>query len=69
METARALAKAGVRRLVIPARDVGRGDEVREERIRRESPGVMEMDLSSPASVRSFCSRFVALHLPLNILM
>lgn len=72
LETATALAKAGVRRLVIPARDVGRGDEVRE-RIRRESPGaevvVMEMDLSSPASIRSFCFRFLALHLPLNILM
>ncbi|OAY83155.1 Short-chain dehydrogenase TIC 32, chloroplastic [Ananas comosus] len=70
-ETARVLAKRGLR-LIIPARDVKRAAEVRE-RIRRESPTaeivVIEMDLSSIASIRRFCARFLALGLPLNILM
>ncbi|XP_020106233.1 short-chain dehydrogenase TIC 32, chloroplastic [Ananas comosus] len=70
-ETARVLAKRGLR-LIIPARDVKRAAEVRE-RIRRESPTaeivVIEMDLSSIASIRRFCARFLALGLPLNILI
>ncbi|XP_073002918.1 short-chain dehydrogenase TIC 32, chloroplastic [Typha latifolia] len=70
-ETARALAKRGLR-LVIPARDLKRGAEIKE-RIKRESPEaeiiVMELDLSSFASIQKFCSEFLSLGLPLNILI
>lgn len=70
-ETARVLAKRGVR-LVMPARNLKRADEVRDG-IRRESPEseiiVMEMDLSSFASIQRFCLEFLSLGLPLNILM
>nr|XP_019703987.1 short-chain dehydrogenase TIC 32, chloroplastic isoform X2 [Elaeis guineensis] len=70
-ETARVLAKRGVR-LVMPARNLKRAAEVRQG-IRRESPEaeiiVMEMDLSSFASIQRFCSEFLSLRLPLNILI
>ncbi|XP_028554953.1 short-chain dehydrogenase TIC 32, chloroplastic-like [Dendrobium catenatum] len=70
-ETARVLAKRGVR-LVMPARDLKKAGEVKK-RIKRESPGaeiiVMEMDLSSFASIQNFCSNFLSLGLPLNILI
>ena len=43
------------------------------DRVLAEAPGarldVMELDLSSMASVRAFASQFVARGLPLNILM
>lgn len=71
VETARVLAKRGVR-IVIPARDLKKGAEVKEE-IERENPKaeviVLEIDLSSFASVQRFCSQFLSLGLPLNILM
>ncbi|WVZ09463.1 hypothetical protein V8G54_013993 [Vigna mungo] len=70
-ETARVLAKRGVR-VVIGARDLKKAREVREK-IQKESPGaeviLLEIDLSSFASVQRFCSEFLALDLPLNILM
>lgn len=70
-ETARVLAKRGVR-IVIPARDLRRAVEVKE-RIQRETPKaqilLFEFDLSSLASVKRFCHEFLALDLPLNILV
>lgn len=65
------LAKRGVR-VVIPARDLIRAAQVKEG-IQRETPDaeviILEIDLSSLISVRRFCSEFLALGLPLNILM
>lgn len=65
------LAKRGLR-IVIPARDLKKAAEVKE-RIQKESPKseiiVMDLDLSSFASVKRFCSAFLSLGLPLNILM
>ncbi|KAI8543737.1 hypothetical protein RHMOL_Rhmol08G0241500 [Rhododendron molle] len=70
-ETARVLAKRGVR-VVIPARDLKRAGDVRE-RIQKESPKaeiiLLEIDLSSFASVKRFCTEFLSLGLPLNILI
>ncbi|XP_073219955.1 short-chain dehydrogenase TIC 32 B, chloroplastic-like isoform X2 [Cicer arietinum] len=70
-ETARVLAKRGVR-VVVGARDLKKGCEVREK-IQKESPNaeiiLLEIDLSSLASVQRFCSEFLALELPLNILI
>ncbi|CAK8566739.1 unnamed protein product [Lathyrus sativus] len=70
-ETARVLAKRGVR-VVIGARDLRKGREVREN-IQKESPNaeviLLEIDLSSFCSVQRFCSEFLALNLPLNILI
>ncbi|KAK7291614.1 hypothetical protein RIF29_06906 [Crotalaria pallida] len=70
-ETARVLAKGGVI-VVIAARDLKKASEVKEN-ILKESPKaevlVLEIDLSSFASVQRFCSEFLALELPLNILI
>ncbi|GLT77542.1 hypothetical protein SLA2020_491130 [Shorea laevis] len=70
-ETARVLAKRGVR-IVIPVRDLTKATEVKE-RIQNESPEaeiiISEIDLSSFASVKRFCSEFLALGIPLNILI
>lgn len=70
-ETARVLALRGVR-VVIPARNLKKGCEVRE-RILLQSPNaeviVMEIDLSSFTSIKRFCAEFLSLDLPLNILM
>ncbi|XP_058087806.1 short-chain dehydrogenase TIC 32 B, chloroplastic [Magnolia sinica] len=70
-ETARVLAKRGVR-LVIPARDLVKAAEVKEK-IQKENPKaeiiLFELDLSSFASVQRFCSAFLSLGLPLNILI
>lgn len=70
-ETARVLAKRGVR-LVIPARNLKAAEETKA-RITSEFPDskiiVMRLDLSSLKSVRSFVSDFEALDLPLNLLM
>ncbi|KAF3437481.1 hypothetical protein FNV43_RR20234 [Rhamnella rubrinervis] len=71
VETARVLAKRGVR-IVIPARDLTKAAQVKYQ-IQRETPKaeviVLEIDLSSFASVQSFCSHFLSLGLPLNILI
>ncbi|KAF5743743.1 short-chain dehydrogenase TIC 32 chloroplastic [Tripterygium wilfordii] len=70
-ETARALARIGVR-IVIPARDMKRAAQVKQM-IQEENPKaeiiVMEIDISSLASVKRFCSQFLALQIPLNILI
>ncbi|KDP31057.1 hypothetical protein JCGZ_11433 [Jatropha curcas] len=71
VETARVLVKRGVR-VVIPARDLKKAAEVKEK-IQKESPKaeiiIFETDLSCFASVKRFCSDFLALGLPLNILI
>lgn len=70
-ETARVLAKRGVR-VVIGARDMKKAERVKES-IEKESPEaeiiIMEIDLSSFASIQTFCSHFLSLGLPLHILM
>ena len=70
-ETARVMAKRGVR-VIIPARDLKKAGEMKE-RIQKESPKaeviVLEIDLSSFASIKRFCSEFLSLGLPLHILM
>ncbi|KAD4889020.1 hypothetical protein E3N88_21093 [Mikania micrantha] len=70
-ETARVLAKRGVR-IVIPARDLKKADEVKRN-IQRETPNaeiiILEIDLTSFASIRKFCSEFLSLGIPLNILI
>ncbi|KAK3033486.1 hypothetical protein RJ639_032715 [Escallonia herrerae] len=70
-ETARVLAKRGVR-IVVPVRDLKKGAQLKE-RIQKESPEakivLLEIDLSSFASIKRFCSEFLSLNLPLNILI
>ncbi|CAI9754641.1 unnamed protein product [Fraxinus pennsylvanica] len=70
-ETARVLANHGVR-VIIPARDLIKAAEVKEC-IQKESPAaeiiLLEMDLSSFASIQKFCSDFLSLGLPLHILI
>ncbi|KAL2935888.1 Short-chain dehydrogenase TIC 32 chloroplastic [Bienertia sinuspersici] len=70
-ETARVLAKKGVR-IVIAARNMKKAAEVKET-ILKETPQaqiiILEIDLSSMASVSRFCSEFLSLNLPLNILI
>ncbi|XP_062209076.1 short-chain dehydrogenase TIC 32 B, chloroplastic-like [Phragmites australis] len=70
-ETARVLAKRGAR-VVIPARNVKAAEDMRA-RILSECPGadvlVLPLDLSSLASVRAFTDRFLALGLPLHLLV
>ncbi|OVA20776.1 Short-chain dehydrogenase/reductase SDR [Macleaya cordata] len=70
-ETARVLAKRGVR-IVIPARDLQKGAQVKET-IQKETPKaeiiLLKIDLSSFASIKRFCSEFLSLGLPLNILI
>ena len=57
---------------MIGARDLKKAKDVIEN-IQKESPNaeviLLEIDLSSFASVQRFCSEFLALELPLNILM
>ncbi|XWS50909.1 hypothetical protein CRYUN_Cryun12cG0131200 [Craigia yunnanensis] len=70
-ETARVLAKRGVR-VVIPARDLKKAAELKEG-IQKENPNaeimLSEIDLSSLASVKRFCTEFLTIGLPLNILI
>ncbi|XP_057809287.1 short-chain dehydrogenase TIC 32, chloroplastic-like [Salvia miltiorrhiza] len=70
-ETARVLAKGGVR-VVIPAMDLREGEGVKES-IQKESPEaeiiILELNLSSFASIKRFCSHFLSLGLPLHILI
>lgn len=70
-ETARALAKRGAR-IIIPARNEKLAMDVKA-RIQRETPGaeiiVLELDLSSFASIRRFVAKFESFSLPLNILI
>ncbi|GAV58298.1 adh_short domain-containing protein [Cephalotus follicularis] len=70
-ETARVLAKKGVR-VIIPARDLKKAGELKQG-IEKENPKadvmLFEIDLSSFASINRFCSQFLHLGLPLNILI
>ncbi|CAN4088087.1 unnamed protein product [Withania somnifera] len=70
-ETARVLAKRGVR-IVIPARDLKKAENVKEF-IQKETPMaqiiLLEIDLSSFASIQRFCAEFLSLQLPLHILI
>ncbi|THU69125.1 hypothetical protein C4D60_Mb08t11130 [Musa balbisiana] len=70
-ETARVLAMRGAR-LVLPARSLKAAEETRA-RIAAAFPGadviVLPLDLSSLSSVRCFVARFLALHLPLSLLI
>lgn len=70
-ETARVLAKRGVR-IIIPARNLKKAAIVKDN-IQKECPDsditVLEIDLSSFASVKRFCSQFLSLGLPLHILI
>ncbi|KAJ7956202.1 Short-chain dehydrogenase TIC 32, chloroplastic [Quillaja saponaria] len=70
-ETARMLAKKGLR-IVIAGRDLKKAKEVREN-IWKETPNaeviVLEIDLTSFASIHRFCSEFLSLGLPLHILI
>ncbi|KAL7604976.1 short-chain dehydrogenase TIC 32 B, chloroplastic [Lactuca sativa] len=70
-ETARVLAKRGVK-IVMPARDLRKAARVKEN-IQKEHPKadiiVLEIDLSSFASIKKFCSEFLSLEIPLNILI
>ena len=71
LETARVLAMRGVH-VVMAVRNVSAGLAA-QEAIAAKIPGarmdVLELDLSSMASVRRFASEFESLNLPLNILM
>lgn len=71
LETTRVLALRGVH-VVMAVRNVSAGLAAKEA-ILAEVPGakvhVLELDLSSMASVRTFASKFESLNLPLNILM
>ncbi|KAJ8648126.1 hypothetical protein MRB53_001149 [Persea americana] len=71
IETARVLALRGVH-VVMAVRNLPAGRDVKEA-IVKEIPSakvdVMELDLSSMASVRKFASEFNSLDLPLNILI
>lgn len=71
VETTRVLALRGVH-VVMAVRNVDAGRNVKEA-ILKELPGatidVMELDLSSLASVRKFASEYQSSSLPLNLLM
>lgn len=70
-ETARVLALHGVH-VVMAVRSVGAGKKVKED-ILKETPNakieIMELDLSSLASVRNFAAEYNSLGLPLNLLI
>lgn len=58
--------------VIMPVRNVENGKKVKEaiiEEIPNVKIEVMELDLSSMASVRNFASEYCSLNLPLNILM
>jgi len=71
LETARVMALRGVH-IIIAVRNVSAGLAAKED-IVAKVPGarvnVLELDLSSMASVRRFAAEFESLNLPLNILM
>lgn len=70
-ETARVLALRGAQ-VVLAVRNVGAGERVAQKFL-QEIPHarlhVLHLELSSMASVRTFCHSFKALNLPLNILI
>ena len=70
-ETARVLALRGLH-VVMAVRNLDAGSKVKEA-ILKEIPSakidVMQLDLSSMASVRKFASEYISSGLPLNLLM
>ncbi|PSS33057.1 Short-chain dehydrogenase TIC 32 like [Actinidia chinensis var. chinensis] len=70
-QTARVLALRGVR-VIMAVRNTSAGKEVKEA-IVNDVPAakvaVMELDLSSLASVKKFASEFISLGIPLNLLI
>ncbi|PKA48048.1 Short-chain dehydrogenase TIC 32, chloroplastic [Apostasia shenzhenica] len=70
-ETARVLALRGVH-VVMAVRNLSAGNFVKEaifKSIPKAKVDVLELDLSSKASVRKFASEFTSMKLPLNVLM
>ncbi|WOL10596.1 short-chain dehydrogenase TIC 32, chloroplastic-like isoform X1 [Canna indica] len=70
-ETARVMVMRGAR-LLLPARNLKAAEETKiriEEEFPDASIVVLPLDLSSLSSVRCFVSRFLALRLPLNLLI
>lgn len=70
-ETARVLTLRGVH-VVMAIRNVGAANKVKKsilEKTPKAKIDIMELDVSSQASVRSFASEFIASGLPLNLLM
>ncbi|KAI3944763.1 hypothetical protein MKW92_033831 [Papaver armeniacum] len=70
-ETARVLAMRGVH-VVMGVRNVAAGQDVKETILKENASAkvdVMELDLSSMASVRKFASEFKSSDLPLNLLI
>ncbi|KAI5067006.1 hypothetical protein GOP47_0017534 [Adiantum capillus-veneris] len=70
-ETARVLAMRGAQ-VVMAVRSVSSGEAVKQSILQETSNArvhVLQLDLSSMASVRKFASEFQALNLPLNILI
>eukprot|EP00250_Pteridium_aquilinum_P022745 c25651_g1_i1 orf=298-1251(-) len=70
-ETARVLAMRGAE-VVMAVRTISSGEAVKESILKETSNArlhVLQLDLSSMASVRRFASEFKALGLPLNILI
>ncbi|KAL7105963.1 hypothetical protein ACP275_07G080900 [Erythranthe tilingii] len=70
-ETARVLAKRGVR-VVIAAKDLTKAERVKENIIKENKKAeiiILEIDLSSFASIHRFCDHFLSLGLPLHILI
>lgn len=71
LETARVLAMRGAH-VIIAARNTKAGNEAKEM-IRQMNPNArvdfLQLDVSSIKSVRSFAHQFLALNVPLNILM
>lgn len=71
LETARVLTLHGIH-VVIAVRNTETGKKVKES-ILAEIPDakvdVMELDLSSQASIRNFAAEYCSTSLPLNILM
>ncbi|KAF3774454.1 Short-chain dehydrogenase [Nymphaea thermarum] len=71
METARVLALRGAT-VIIPARSKESGEQAKEKIVEKVADAkieVMELDLSSLASVRSFAAAFLSSNKPLNLLI
>ncbi|KAK1584641.1 hypothetical protein Q3G72_034766 [Acer saccharum] len=71
IETARVLALRGVH-VIMAVRNVASGNDIKESILKNHPSAnidVMELDLSSLASVRKFASDFIARGLPLHILI
>ncbi|KHF98432.1 Short-chain dehydrogenase TIC 32, chloroplastic [Gossypium arboreum] len=71
LETSRVLALRGVH-VIIGARNMKAANEAKNKIVRENTRAridVLELDLCSTSSIRAFADNFIALHLPLNILI